>query len=84
MKILYVYTLQRPVLHLDVSTLQRPVLHLDVSTFQGPKSHLDPCLHNFEKIQYEFEHFNCQFCKIFKINISALAEVKSAIFFLVH
>ncbi len=37
----YLYTLQIPVLLLDVSTQQSPVLHLDLSTFQGPELHLD-------------------------------------------
>ncbi len=34
-------TLQRPLLHLDVSTPQGPELHLDVSTPQRPLLHLE-------------------------------------------
>jgi hypothetical protein len=37
---LEVFTPQEPLLLLDLSTLQRPVLHPDVST-QGPELHLN-------------------------------------------
>ena len=90
-------TLQRPVLPPDLSTPQGPELHLDVSVQKDSllvwtclpvstslmtlslMTSFKPGFMNFEYCYFKGTEFTRQ-----ENNISGLAEVRSAVFFLVH
>jgi hypothetical protein len=51
-------SLQRPVLHLEVSTQQEPELHLDVNGQQGPELHLNLSILQWPVLHLEFSRLH--------------------------